>query len=111
MNGLTFSGVFNIGDTRRVRSTSRGIALQKEGARFRAEDNVDFNDYSLFNRKINLPETKTPVQKDTCHHSDTISVSNVDIIGISEAALFQIGNLGRAYSESRIKHFRRYLPD
>src|SRR5699024_1835388 len=108
LGGLTFSGIFNIGDTKHIQSTSKGIALQKEGARFKAENNINFNDYSLFNREMNLPEIVTPVQKETIHHSDTISVNNIDIIGISEAALFQIGNLEKAYSESRIKHFRRY---
>ncbi|GGK07252.1 hypothetical protein GCM10007063_32180 [Lentibacillus kapialis] len=108
LNGLTFSSIFNIGDTGHVRSTSRGIALQKEGARFKSDTNIDFNDYSLFNRNMILPETITPVQKETIHHSDTIRVQTLDIIGISEAALFQIGNLEQAYCESRIKHFRRY---
>ncbi|RYG72613.1 spore germination protein GerPE [Lentibacillus lipolyticus] len=109
LNGLTFSGTFTIGDTQQANPKARGIAMQKEGATFQNDDGIYFDNYSLFHRQANWPENGVSVQKNTFHHADTIQVNNINIIGVTQAAIFQIGSLEQVRGEARIKHFRRYL--
>ncbi|SFA81990.1 spore germination protein PE [Lentibacillus halodurans] len=112
LNGLTYSGIFNIGDTKYARPHAKGIAVQKEGATFHEDDGIYFKNYSLFKREANWPTTIEEVQKNTLHHDETIRVDNVKIIGVSQTAIFQIGSIDQVYSEARIKHIRIYLkPD
>ncbi|WP_164669534.1 spore germination protein GerPE [Virgibacillus doumboii] len=111
IHGVTFSAVFNIGDTKFARPKSRGIAVQKEGASFVEDDDINFEEYALFDEKANWPNTRDTVLKKTFHHSDTLQVDNVDIIGVSQAAIFHIGSIDDVRSEARLKHFRLYLPE
>ncbi len=63
VNGLTYSGIFNIGDTTYAWTKAKGIAVQKEGAIFTDEDGVEFESYSLFHMETNWPHQKSSVQK------------------------------------------------
>ncbi|QKY68539.1 spore germination protein GerPE [Lentibacillus sp. CBA3610] len=109
LNGLTYSAVFNIGDTTYAGPQSKGIAVQKEGAAFHEDDGIYFKDYSLFHREANWPPIAPTVEKNTVHHRDTIQVDSVRMIGVSQTAIFQVGSIDKVDSEARIKHLRRYL--
>lgn len=113
VHGITFSAIFNIGDSVNAQPKSRGIAVQKEGATFVDDEGMQFNDYSLFYREANWPAgsgTKF-VQKSTTNHTGMIKVGNIAILGVSQASILQIGSLDEVYAEARIKHFRQYLPE
>ncbi|MFD1361022.1 spore germination protein GerPE [Lentibacillus salinarum] len=109
LNSLTYSAIFNIGDTTDARPRSKGIAVQKEGASFHEDDGIYFKEYALFNREANRPTTTATVQKHNFHHRDSIQVDNVNIIGVSQTAIFQVGSIDKVDSEARIKHIRQYL--
>ncbi|HLS09670.1 spore germination protein GerPE [Lentibacillus sp.] len=111
LNGLTYSAVFNIGDTKMSNPQSRGIAVQKEGASFQGDDGVFFDKYELFHQKANWPKPAVSMHKNTCHHNDTIRVNRVDMTGVSQAGVFQVGSIDQVFSEARIKHMRKYLND
>lgn len=105
---IEFSSIFNIGDTVSTDQHSRGIALQKEGAVFTKQDNLNFADYPIFKRKANLPEKNYPVTTfTTTHHGNTINVQQVSLIGLSQSAVFQVGSINKISAEARVKHFRK----
>ncbi|TRM11873.1 spore germination protein GerPE [Lentibacillus cibarius] len=111
LNGLTYSGIFNIGDAVYASTKAKGIAVQKEGAVFSGDDGVQFENYSLFDMETNLPEQQQPVQKTTLQHKETIHVGDINLLGVSQAAIFQVGSIREVTSEARIKHFRRLMDD
>lgn len=104
---IAFSSIFNIGDTSSLDQHSRAIAVQKEGAIFTKEDKLSFQDYSLFKQEANIPQRKQAVHLSTFHHSKDINVQNVNIIGVSQSSVFQVGSINNIASEARIKHFRK----
>lgn len=109
LNGLTYSAIFNIGDTKLARPRSKGIAVQKEGASFQEDHGADFNEYELFQQKANWPPPGPPVQKKTIQHRGTIQVNRLNIIGVTQSAIFQVGSINQVDSEARLKHTRKYL--
>ncbi|GAA0438117.1 hypothetical protein GCM10008983_13790 [Lentibacillus halophilus] len=109
LNGLTYSSIVNIGDATYARTNAKGIAVQKEGAVFSGDDDVQFEDYSLFDRNANVPAQKSPVQKRTHQHEETIHVGDINVTGVSQASIFQVGSIHEVTGEARIKHFRQYL--
>ncbi|MBP1947289.1 spore germination protein GerPE [Virgibacillus litoralis] len=111
VHGLTYSGIFNIGDTLNARPKSRGIAIQKEGATFVGDEGLHFNKFSLFQRDANWPTNATGVQKNTLNHSNVIKVGNISILGVSQSSILHIGNLNELSAEARVKHFRQYTTD
>ncbi|MGP4106630.1 spore germination protein GerPE [Virgibacillus sp. L01] len=113
VHGITFSGIFNIGDTESAQPKSRGIAVQKEGATFIDDEGLDFKDFSLFHREANWPTVNESiiVRKKTINHTDKIQVGNISALGVSQASILQIGSIEEICAEARIKHFRQYLPE
>ncbi len=113
VHGITFSGIFNIGDSEYAQPKSRGIAIQKEGAIFVDEEGLDFKDFSLFHREANWPavDDSIIVRKKTINHTDKIQVGNISALGVSQASILQIGSIEKICAEARIKHFRQYLPE
>lgn len=104
---IVFSSIFNIGDTTLLDQHSKAIAVQKEAAVFTEADKLSFQDYSLFKQKANVPPRKHAVHLNAFHHSKTINVQNVSIIGVSQSSVFQVGSINNISSEARIKHFRK----
>lgn len=113
VHGITFSGIFNIGDTENAQPKSRGIAVQKEGATFIDDEGLDFKDFSLFDREANWPAASgtTIVRKKTINHTDKIQVGNIAALGVSQSSILQIGSIEEICAEARVKHFRQYLPE
>lgn len=104
VTSLSNSSIFNIGDTGYSNNKTKGIAVQKEGPTMKQE--LEFEDFPIFTRKAVWPKVRDPVIIKTVQHQPEIHVQSVNILGISSASVFQIGNLSYAKSESRIKHIR-----
>jgi len=99
----------NIGDTHEACPETRAIALQKEGETFQGE--LEFEDYSIFSQKKNLPKTKPKVIKHTINHQPNIYVQNVNVIALSSSSIMQVGNLNHISAESRILHIRYVIAE
>ncbi|MFB4167128.1 spore germination protein GerPE [Virgibacillus sp. JSM 102003] len=108
VHGLTYSGVFNIGDTSNARPKTRGLAIQKEGAAFADDEGLYFNKFTIFQREANWPSDALKIHKNTLNHSDIIQVESISILGVSQSAILHIGNLNELSAEARVKHFRQY---
>ncbi|MFD1039008.1 spore germination protein GerPE [Virgibacillus byunsanensis] len=111
INSVTFSSIFNIGDTKISHPKTKEIAVQKEGATFTKEDNLYFRDYPIFNMEPNWLSKQHTASTTTAHHVNTINVQNVSIIGVSSSSIAQVGSIGKINADARIKHFRILLPE
>ncbi|WP_188455258.1 spore germination protein GerPE [Virgibacillus oceani] len=103
---VAFSSIFSIGDTYYAGPKSRGIAVQKEGAIFAQNDQVQFRNYDIFSRKAKWPKQKPPVQQRIHHHEPAINVELAAFTGLSSSSICQVGSIEKIYAEARLKHFR-----
>lgn len=107
VNSVSFSSIFSIGDTINTNQKSKGIAVQKEGAVFTKENDLNFCDYPIFKREANWPKQKNQTISKTTKHNEEIHVKNTAVTGISTSSIFQVGSIDKIAAESRIKHFRK----
>ena len=106
INTVSFSSIVEIGDATYHQALSRALAVQRQKELFYGSEGV-YEDYSVFTEPIPLLPI---IENITCHFENRkpiIKVNHINIIGISSAALLQVGNCRHLYAESRIKHIRQ----
>lgn len=104
---ISDSSIYTIGDTHEVLPRNRVIAVQKEGPPL--QEDINFEDFPLFQRRANFPSFRPNVRKKTVHHDPNIYVQQSAIIAVNTSSILHIGNLNHLSAESRIKHFRLLL--
>lgn len=104
---ITQSSIYEIGDAYQAKPTSKVIALQKEGQTFQGD--LEFEDFSIFLKKPNLPSTLPNIKKRSVHHNPFIHVNQTSILAVSSSSIVQVGNLNHIKADSRVKHFRILL--
>lgn len=100
-----------IGDTTKITARTRALAVQRQVAKFFAENEGDFEDFSLFTEKLPQPTKGRRVNMMVINESPYIKVNRVDVIGIAQAAIMQIGSTRSFDLESRIKQFRQFVTE
>ncbi|GIO25718.1 spore germination protein GerPE [Ornithinibacillus bavariensis] len=106
LNTMTFSGIFNIGDTVNFSPRSKAIAVQREGNVWNTSYDVHFHYYPIFQLPAKWIEKPIPVVSKNNHHDGIISVNCVSIQAVTQAAGIQFGGIDYINAESRIKHIR-----
>lgn len=106
INSVTFSAIFNIGDTKIATPTSKALAIQQPRAEFDATEDQSFADFSIFSRQAVWTPRTVFINKRTFNHYNSINVNRVSVTGVSQSAIFQIGSLTKVTADSRIKHER-----
>ncbi|MFZ3589141.1 spore germination protein GerPE [Bacillus sp. DJP31] len=108
INSISFSSVFEIGDTRKINATSQAIAVQREYPLF-VENEADFSLYRIFSEIIPSPIIDEVVNTTFIHENPVIKVNSLKITGISNASVVQIGSTHCVKAEARVKHIRQLL--
>ncbi|RBP92266.1 spore germination protein PE [Cytobacillus firmus] len=106
---LSFSSVFEIGDSCFIKGFSRAIAGQREVEYYNAKEG-NFNIYPVFREPIPLIPIEEDITIQTAQLNPIIRVQNIDIIGVSSSSVIHIGNSGNISMEARIKHIRQVYP-
>lgn len=106
INSISFSSIFNIGDTAFFKAKSKEISQQKKDAIFKGDEDVFFQDYSIFSRKANWPYSKGKKHIHIVQENNAIKVNKANLFDISGSSVFQIGSINQVVSESRVKIFR-----
>jgi spore germination protein PE len=106
VNSIAFSSIFEIGDAFKIDATTKAIAIQREYPLF-VENEADFSRYRVFTEHIPIPVVDEEVRTTFIHENPVISVSSVQVTGISSSSIFQIGSTNHVRSEARIKHIRQ----
>jgi spore germination protein PE len=106
VNDVAISSSFVIGDSEQILSRSYVFAVQRQTEIYYGfEGSLD--PYPVYTEVIPLPPITEPVIIKRDNSRSSIRVSRVDIKGLSTSTVFQIGNTGDAYLESRVHHFRQ----
>jgi spore germination protein PE len=106
VNDVAISSSFVIGDSEQILSRSYVFAVQRQTEIYYGfEGSLD--PYAVYTEVIPLPPITEPVIIKRDNSRSSIHVSRVDIKGLSTSTVFQIGNTGDAYLESRVHHIRQ----
>jgi spore germination protein PE len=106
VNDIAISSSFVIGDSEQILSRSYVFAVQRQTEIYYGfEGSLD--PYPVYTEVIPLPPITEPLIINRDNSRSSIRVSRVDIKGLSTSTIFQIGNTGNAYLESRVHHFRQ----
>jgi spore germination protein PE len=106
VNDITISSSFVIGDSVQILARAFVFAVQRqEEIYYGFEGSLD--PYPIYSEVIPLPPITEPAIIKRDNSRSSIHVSKVDIKGLSTSSVFQIGNTGDAYLESRVHHFRQ----
>ncbi|MGR9050884.1 spore germination protein GerPE [Halobacillus faecis] len=104
ITSVLIASIVDIGDVYRAAPSSKVLAVQKEGLEFKA-DIYDFEDFPIFSQESSPP--LPPIQVDSFHyHNRPIEVDYVRVVGVSTAAVFQIGGIDHIDAINYTKHFR-----
>ncbi len=105
---VSFASILQIGDSNRIKGTSRALAVQREAELFFGNEG-SFNDYSVFIEPLPVPPITDRIEFKKQDDDPYIRVGCIDITGISSASLVHIGNASHISMEARIKHVRQLL--
>ncbi len=109
-NTVSFSSLLRLGDTHTISSRSDVFAVQREEEIFFGyEGPFERHETSIFTEPIPLPP-KGNVQAHFYQYNPGIFVNNLDITATSASSIVKVGNIGKAYMESRVKHIRQLKP-
>ncbi|MBX9971914.1 spore germination protein GerPE [Cytobacillus firmus] len=106
---ISFSSVFEIGDSCSIQGFSRALAVQREAEFFDAREG-NFSAYPIFSEPIPLMPINKEIVIQTAQLNPIIKVQNIDIIGVSSSSVIHIGNSRDISMESRVKHIRQVYP-
>lgn len=106
---ISFSSVFEIGDSCFIKGFSRAIAVQREVEYFNAKEG-NFSVYPVFREPIPIIPIEEDISIQTAQLNPIIKVHNIDIIGVSSSSVIHIGNSGDISMEARVKHIRQVYP-
>jgi spore germination protein PE len=103
-----FSSIVHIGDSCRVQPVSWILAVQKEVPRYWGNEG-DFSKYGIYTQEIPKSQRKEELEMTTVNANPYIDVNTIYIIGISTAAVLQVGSTRDIETDSRVKHIRKLL--
>jgi spore germination protein PE len=105
INTLSFSSIFEIGDTQYIQGFSRAIADQRQKPLFRGDEG-SFRRYPIFREQIPLPPIDEAVAVEIIQLNPAVKVRDIDVLGASSSSVVQLGNCKNIFLESRVKHIR-----
>lgn len=103
------SSIFQIGDSSHITAKTKIMAVQREHPFFFAQEGR-FEDYLTFTETLPVQPLEF-INMQTVHEGPAIKVNNIDIIGVSTAALVHIGSTETFSAESRVINIRQLSGD
>ncbi|WP_040204488.1 spore germination protein GerPE [Neobacillus jeddahensis] len=107
---LSFSSIFQIGDSCFINGLSRAMAIQREAEIFYGNEG-NFSTYPVFSEPIPFQPITEPFTFRIHNPKPIIKVQTIDVIGFSSSSILHIGNSKHISLEARIKHIRQLLPE
>ncbi|WP_394136710.1 spore germination protein GerPE [Cytobacillus oceanisediminis] len=106
---ISFSSIFEIGDSTYIQGFSRAIAVQREAEFFNAREG-NYSVYPIFSESIPLLPIEEEISIQTTQLNPVIKVQNIDVIGVSSSSIIHIGSSKHISMETRVKHIRQLYP-
>lgn len=110
IDAVSFSSIFQIGDSEQIQALSRALAVQREAEIF-FDNEGNFASYPIFSETIPFqPTVEENVVFSTHNLNPVLKVRNIDIMGASSSSVVHLGNSRNIAMEARVKHIRQLLP-
>lgn len=106
---ISFSSVFEIGDSSSIQGFSRAIAVQRDAEFFHGREG-NYSAYRIFSEPIPLLPIEEDIAIQTTQLNPVIKVQKIDIIGVSASSVIHIGSSRDISMEARVKHIRQLYP-
>lgn len=103
---VIFGASIQIGDSSYINGTSNALAIQRRSNLIYDYEN-QFSDYKLFSQPSLFPIIDEPLHIQFENPCPFIEVGNIQIIGVSTAAIASIGHVDHIRMKSRVKHIRQ----
>jgi spore germination protein PE len=106
INSNVLSSIVRIGDSVTIQPRSKVLAVQREAPLFLGDEG-ELDPFPIFS--VQLPKVPIPTDIHTSfdNKNSLIGVNSIRIIGLSTAAVLQVGSSQRIDSEARVKHIRQ----
>jgi len=108
IKAIAYSSIFHIGDTDTFAPKAYVYAVQRE-LPFFWEDEGDLTYYPIYTDPIPKPIISESINMNFINASPFIKVNNIKILGISNAAITQLGSSRIIDAEARTKHIRHLI--
>jgi spore germination protein PE len=105
---LSFSSVYQLGDSQTIFSTTKAFAVQREKEFFLSSEGRF--DSEVFNEPIELPPVKRGISVSRLNLSP-IKVNCMEVRATAFSSIVHIGNTCNVYMDSRVKHIRQLESD
>lgn len=109
VDSVSFSSIFQIGDSQQIQALSRAIAVQREAEIFFGNEG-SFAAYSIFSEQIPYLPVDENISSSTQNLNPMLKVRNIEIMGASSSSIVHLGNSCHISMEARVKHIRQLLP-
>lgn len=109
VDSVSFSSVFQIGDSNQIKASSRAIAVQREAEIFFGNEG-SFAAYPIFSESIPFSQVDEVFSCSFTNVNPVLKVSNIKIMGASSSSVIHLGNSCHIATEARVKHIRQLLP-
>lgn len=109
VDSVSFSSIFQIGDSEQICGISRAIAVQREAEIFYTNEG-SFGAYPIFSEAIPFEPMTESLNGSTQNLNPVLKVRNIGIMGASSSSVVHIGNSRHISMEARVKHIRQLLP-
>lgn len=109
IDSVSYSSIFQIGDSQYIESASRAIAVQREAEIFFSREG-HFGAYPIFSEAIPLLPITEKISHSAMNLNPLLKVRNIDIMGVSSSSVVHLGNSSHISMEARVKHIRQLLP-
>jgi spore germination protein PE len=109
VDSVSFSSVFQIGDSEQIQAFSRALAVQREAEIFFGNEG-SFSAYPIFSEPIPFSTVNESISFSTQNVNPMLKVRNIEIMGASSSSVVHLGNSRHISMEARVKHIRQLLP-
>lgn len=109
VDSVSFSSIFQIGDSQHIQALSRALAVQREAEIF-FDNEGSFAAYPIFSEAIPFTPVDEIISSFTQNLNPVLKVRNIEIMGASSSSVVHLGNSCHISMEARVKHIRQLLP-
>ncbi|MBT2684284.1 spore germination protein GerPE [Bacillus sp. ISL-37] len=110
IDSVSFSSIFQIGDSEQIQAVSRALAVQREAEIF-FDNEGNFDAFTVFSEAIPFQAADDENVTFSTHNlNPVLKVRNIDILGASSSSVVHLGNSRNIAMEARVKHIRQLLP-
>lgn len=106
---VSFASIIQVGDSSKINSHSRALAVQREFELFYGNEG-NYSNYQVFSEPIPLSPINENVAFISHNLNPIIKIDKVSITGISSSSILHIGNSQNVSLEARVMHIRQLLP-